>query len=203
MKASVAARIRFEVIRYIPILIIKSVRLLEIPIRHRKIIIVHKGIIPSIIRRIDIDHRHLAEVRLLQQLQHIEIVPLDVEVLTVERARCAVPPHAVRYDGTQRHRDRRIRRENRLPLVRPCECIALLAPLHDLTRELLPQHIKVNRRHSLPIPHDLRQRMREQPPHLLHIPRHIVHAMHLHPLHRAISYSAHISVHIKIAFYLL
>ena len=189
MKASVALVVRAEIIRPISFCIVALTRRNELPTLHRKVVVVHKGVRPSIVRRVDIDHLHLAEVRLLQQLQHIEIIPLDVEILTVERARRAVPPDTVLHNGAQRHRDRRIRRENRPPLVRPCERIALLAPLHDLTRELLPQHIKVNRRHGLPIPHDLRQRMREQSPHRLHIRRHIIPAVHLHPLHRVISYS--------------
>ena len=83
------------------------------------------------------------------------------------------------HDGTQRHRNRRIRRENRLPLVGPCERIALLTPLHDLARELLPQHIEVDRLHGLPVAHDLRQGIREQPPHRLHMRRYIISAVHL------------------------
>ncbi|MFC2500354.1 MAG: hypothetical protein ACFNUC_06375 [Selenomonas noxia] len=114
----------------------------------------------------------------MEQLQHIEIVPLDVEILAVKRARRAVTADTVLHDGTQCHRNRRIRREDRLPLVRPCERIALLAPLHDLTRELLPQHIEVNRLHELPVPQNLRQRMREQPPHRLDMRRHVVPAVH-------------------------
>ena len=100
MKAPVAVQILFEIIDHIPVLIIGNIRRNEIPALHRKVIIVHKGIIPRIIRRIDIDHLHLAEIRLLEQLQHIEIVSLDVEVLAVKRARRAVAPDTVRHDGT-------------------------------------------------------------------------------------------------------
>ncbi|WP_315437285.1 hypothetical protein [uncultured Selenomonas sp.] len=159
-------------------LIIGNIRRNEIPALHRKVVIVHEAVIPRVVGWVDIDHLHLAEVGLLQQFQHIEIVPLDVEVLAVERALCAIPPDTVRHDGTQRRIDRRIRRKDRLPLVRPCERIALLTPLHDLARQLLPQHIEVDRLHGLPVAHDLRQSVREQPPHRLHIPRHIIHAVH-------------------------
>ena len=99
MEAPVAVQILFEIIDHISVLIIGNIRRNEIPARHRKVIIVHKGIIPSIVGWIDIDHLHLAEVRLLQQLQHIEVIPLDVEILAVKRARRAVPPDAVRHDG--------------------------------------------------------------------------------------------------------
>ena len=159
-----------------------------------KVIVIYE-IISRIVGWIDIDHLHLAKISLLEQLQHIEIVPLDVEVFAVERTRRAVSPDTVRHDGAQRHRNRRVRREDRLPLVGPCERIALLAPLHDLAGQLLPQHIEVDRLHDLPVPHDLRQRIREEPPHLLHIRRHVIPAVHLHPLHRTLSYSAHIKNH--------
>ena len=68
MKASVAVQILFEIIDHIPMLIVGSIRRNELPILHRKVVVVHKGVRSGIIRRVDIDHLHLAEVRLLQQL---------------------------------------------------------------------------------------------------------------------------------------
>ena len=65
-----------------------------------KIILIHK-VISSVVRRVDIDHLHLAQIGFLQQLEHFQVVPFDVEVLGIKAAGSAVPPHALLPAGTQ------------------------------------------------------------------------------------------------------
>ena len=62
--------------------------------RISKIICVNK-IIAGVIRRVDVDHLDLAVVGRLQQLQHLQVISLDVEVLG------GVPVDAFSRAGTQ------------------------------------------------------------------------------------------------------
>ena len=62
-------------------------------LRTSKIIMIHE-VIPRIIRRVDINHFHLTEIRLLEQFQHFKVVALNVEILRV------IPIHAILLDRT-------------------------------------------------------------------------------------------------------
>ena len=46
-------------------------------LRTGKVIVIHK-VIPRIVRRININHLHLTEIRLLEQFQHFEVVALNI-----------------------------------------------------------------------------------------------------------------------------
>ena len=108
-----------------------------------KIILVDK-VIARIVWRINVDHLDLAQIGFLQELQHFQIIALDVEVLTVKATGSAIFANAIRHNGTQRCRDGRICRQHCLFLVRPCKLVTLFPTLHDGTGKLLPQNVKIN-----------------------------------------------------------
>ena len=110
---------------------------------HTEIVIVDK-IIARIIGRINVDHLDLAQIGFLQELQHFQIVALDVEVLAVKATGCTVLANTISHHRTQRCRDGCVCRQHRLFLVRPCELIALLPALYNGVGKLLPQNVKVN-----------------------------------------------------------
>ena len=108
-----------------------------------KIVLIDK-VITRIVRRVNVDHLDFAQIGFLQELQHFQIIALDVEVLAVKATGCAVLTNTVGHHRTQRCRDGRICRQHRLFLVRPCELIALLPALYNGVGKLLPQNVKVN-----------------------------------------------------------
>ncbi len=67
-----------------------------------EIIIIHK-IITRIIRRVDVNHLHLAEVGLAENFQDIKVVALDIKVLSLIKINTLFPARA------ERHGRRRIR----------------------------------------------------------------------------------------------
>ena len=74
---------------------------------------------------IDVDHLYLAQIRLLQQLEHFQIVALDVEVLG------GVPVFAFLGAGAQRLTDGLVGLHNGRLLAHPCELVALV-PVHHI-----------------------------------------------------------------------
>lgn len=108
-----------------------------------KIILIDK-IVTRIIRRINVDHLDLAQIGFLQELQHFQIIALDIKVLTVKTAGCAILANTVGHHRTQRCRNGRIGRQHRLFLVRPCKLVTLFPTLHDGIGKLLPQNVKIN-----------------------------------------------------------
>ena len=108
-----------------------------------KIVLIDK-IIAGVVRRINVDHLDLAQIGFLQELQHFQIISLDVEVFTVKTAGCAIFANAVCHHRTQRCRDGRICRQHCLFLVRPCKLVTLFPTLHDGIGKLLPQNVKIN-----------------------------------------------------------
>ena len=108
-----------------------------------KIVLIDK-IIACVIGRINVDHLDLAQIGFLQELQHFQIIALDVEVLTVKATGSAIFANAIRYNGTQRCRDGRICRQHCLFLIRPSKLIAFLPTFHDGIGKLLPQNVKIN-----------------------------------------------------------
>ena len=108
-----------------------------------KIVLIDK-IVACIIGRINVDHLDLAQIGFLQELQHFQIIALDVEVLAVKAAGCTVLTNAVCHNRAQGCRNGRIGRQHRLFLVRPSKLIAFLPALYNGVGKLLPQNVKVN-----------------------------------------------------------
>ena len=76
-----------------------------------KVILIDK-IIACIIGRVNVDHLDLTQIGFLQELQHFQIIALDIEVLTVKAAGRAVLANAICHNGTQRCRNGRICRQH-------------------------------------------------------------------------------------------
>ncbi len=106
-------------------------------LRTGKVIVIHK-VIPRIIRRIDINHLHLAEIRLLQQFQHFEVVALNIEVLR------SVPIHAILLDRTERLVDRAQHFGTSRLLAHPVELVGFGSIFHGIIAQQLAQDVKVN-----------------------------------------------------------
>ncbi len=106
-------------------------------LRTGKIIMIHK-VIPRIIRRVDIYHLHLTEIRLLEQFQHFEVVALNIEVLR------SVPIHAILLDRTERLVDRAQHFGTSRLLAHPVELVGLRSILNGIIAQQLAQDVKVN-----------------------------------------------------------
>lgn len=100
-------------------------------------------VMPRVIRRVDIDHLDLAVVAALQQLQHLEVVALDIDVVGVEGAILAITAAALFYAGAQCGGAYGLRLADGVGLAGPRERIALLA-LVDLVAKFQPQFVEVD-----------------------------------------------------------
>ena len=109
-----------------------------------EVVLIHE-VVSRVVGRIDVDHLDLAEVGLLQQLQHLEVVALDVEVLR------RVEVHALLAAGTQRLVERGVGEQDGLPLVRPRELVSFLVAVHHAAGNLLRQRILVDRPDDLAV----------------------------------------------------
>ena len=102
-------------------------------------VVVVDEVVAGVVRRVDVDELDLAEVRLLEQLQRVEVVALDEEVL-----------RRVEVDRLLAHRaerlgDRRVGGERGGALAGPVELVALLRPFDDVVGQLLAEQVEVDR----------------------------------------------------------
>ena len=127
-----------------------------------KVVLIHK-IVTRVVRRINVNHLDFTKIGFLQQLQHFKVVTLNIEVfggIKVHAASAAIRFSLTVCPGgncfiftnrTQRLVDGCIGKQNGLFLVRPSELIAFLVTVHDLTGNLLHQHILINRTNDFAI----------------------------------------------------
>src|SRR5690606_10750542 len=104
----------------------------------------------GVIRRIDIDHLDLAEVRLLQKLQDFQVVTLDEHVLRL------IEVHGFLANRLQRPDARLLNNPHAFRLTRPVEFKALFTRINPITEYAL-ELIEVNRAFS----QDLRECLTE------------------------------------------
>jgi len=102
-----------------------------------KFIAINK-VITCIIRRIDINHLHLAQIRFLQQLQHFQIVAFNIKVFRIVKVNAFFSARA------QGFVNRRIGSQNSSALIRPSKLVAFLQAIYNMVTKLLFQHIKIN-----------------------------------------------------------
>src|SRR5580658_6635319 len=81
-------------------------------------------LVPGVVRRVDVDHLHLAAVALLQELQNLKILALDEDVL------CGIPVDGFLAHGHQRCRARNLDRAHGVCFAGPSQAVALPAGLH-------------------------------------------------------------------------
>ena len=141
-----------------------------------KVVFIHE-IVARVVRRVDVDHLHLAQIGFPQQLEHIQIIPLDIKVFR------AVEIHALLPAGAQSHSRRSIREQNGSLLARPCELIPLLPFLKD-GRKLLAEHSKIYAVfHGAVFPLPLHQTAGKQLSQFLYIFFYFADRMHPQPVH--------------------
>ena len=143
----------------------------------RKIVLIDE-IVSRVVRRVYVNHLDFAEIGLLQQLQHVKVITLDVQVF------CVVEIDALLPAGAKGRSNRRIRQQDRLLLVRPSELIPFLVPVNDHSGQFLPQHIKVDGPHDLAVLIlRLGQTVRKQLADFLNILVHLIWAVHFKFIH--------------------
>ena len=132
---------------------------------HLEMVVVDK-VVAGVVGRVDIDHLHLAQIAFLQQLQHLQVVALDVQVLG------GVPVFALFRAGAQRLAGGLVGLHHRGLLAHPGKLVCLIA-LQHIAGKHLPQLVKVDRPFQPAVPvrpfgHTVRKQRRD----LLHIPLH-------------------------------
>ena len=121
-----------------------------------KIVLIHE-VVARIVGWININNFNLTKIGLLQELQHFQIIALDIEIFGV------VKIHAFPTAGAQRFGNGSVCKQDRLLLVRPCKLIPFLSAIHHLDGDLLHQHILVNgTNHLAVLVNRLRHGVREQ-----------------------------------------
>lgn len=95
-------------------------------------------IITRIVRRININHLHLTQIRLLEKFKHFEVITLNIKVLGV------VPIHTILLYGTQRLLGRTQNLCTCSLLAHPVELIRFGGILHGIVTKELAKHVKVN-----------------------------------------------------------
>lgn len=109
----------------------------------KKIVFINE-IVTCIIWGIDVYHLHLSQICLLEKLQCIQIIALDINIFGIRPSGCSIPANRLFPFKAQSFFNRSIRKDNRLPFIRPCKLIALLSIIHDLRIDLLHQNVFIN-----------------------------------------------------------
>ena len=142
-----------------------------------EVVVIHE-VVARVVRRVDVDHLHFAQVVLAQQLQHFEVVALNVEVLRV------VEIDALLAAGAQRVGGRRVGKADGVALVGPGELVAFLGAFHDVLREFLPELVEVNRHFRLPVLVEaLGEAVGEEFAYSLYVFVHLVGGLHIEFIH--------------------
>lgn len=142
-------------------------------------------VIACIIGWIDVNHLDLAEICFPQELQGIEIVALDVDIFAINvPPRCTIATDRLFFVKTQRLGNGLIREQNRLPLIRPGELVALLVTVYDHCIDFLHQDVFINRTNDIScFINRLRHSVRKQCCQLLVVLLCQIWCMHLKLLH--------------------
>ena len=110
---------------------------------HCKVIPINK-VITSIIGRININHLDLTQITFLQELQHFQIVALNIEIFS------RVPIHTLFRAGTQRFTDGPVGLHNGRFLAHPGKFICFV-PLGHIAGQHLSQQVEVDRLFQLSV----------------------------------------------------
>ena len=129
-------------------LIINLPRISQVGIQIVLILVRIDKLLAGVIWRIDVNHLDLAEVRLLEQFQHLQVITLNEEVFR------SVEVHAFITGGLERCDTGGLNDLHALGLARPVQAVAFLARLNPVAQHT-PQLLKVD-----PV---LGEHLREQP----------------------------------------
>lgn len=134
MEPGVALGVLHELL--VALLIKQADLLIVLLLVHLKAVVVDE-VVAGVIGRVDVDHLHLAQVALLEELQHLQVVPLDVQVFG------GIPVFALLWAGAQGLADGLVGLHNGGLLAHPGELIALVA-LQHVVGEHLPEQLEVD-----------------------------------------------------------
>ena len=95
-------------------------------------------VITRIVRRININHLYLTQIRLLEKFKHFEVITLNIKVLGV------VPIHTILLYGTQRLLNRLQNFSTSCLLANPVELVCLRSIFHCVVTKKLAKYIKIN-----------------------------------------------------------
>ena len=147
-----------------------------------EVVVLHK-VVACVVRRVNVNHLHLAEVILAQEFQHLQVVALNVEVLR------GVEVHALLAAGAQCVGGRGVGQSDGVALVGPGELVAFLGAFHDVLREFLPQLVEVNRSFRFPVLiKPLGEAVGEEFSYALYVFVHLVGGLHIEFVHIYVCY---------------
>ncbi len=95
-------------------------------------------VITRIIRRININHLYLTQIRLLKKFKHFEVITLNIKVLGV------VPIHTILLYGTQCLLNRLQNFGTSCLLANPVELVCLRSIFHCVVTKELAKYVKIN-----------------------------------------------------------
>ena len=103
---------------------------------HLKSVVVDE-VVAGVIGRVDVDHLHLAQIGLLEQLEHLQVVALDIQVFG------GVPVLALLRTGAQGLADGLVGLHDGGLLAHPGELVGLV-PLQHIVGQHLPEQLEVD-----------------------------------------------------------
>ena len=95
-------------------------------------------VITRIVRRININHLYLTQIRLLEKFKHFEVISLNIKVLGI------VPVHTILLYGTQRFLNRLQNFCTSSLLANPVELVCLRSIFHCVVTKKLAKYVKIN-----------------------------------------------------------
>ncbi len=111
---------------------------LQIGLKALRVVVGIDEVVAGVVWGVDVNHLHLAQIRLLQQLQHLQVVAFDDQIFG------GIEIDALLRAGPQRRHARRLDGLEALGLPRPVHAVALLADIHRLAqRQLQPLEVQL------------------------------------------------------------
>ena len=95
-------------------------------------------VITRIVRRININHLYLTQIRLLEKFKHFEVISLNIKVLGI------IPIQTVLSYGTKRFLSRLQNFGTSCLLAHPVELVCLRSIFHCVVTKKLAKQVKIN-----------------------------------------------------------
>ena len=122
MEATIAFSISNELVSFFIILpTIVNILLLILV----EIVVIHK-VVARVVRWVDVNHLHFAQIVLTKEFQHLKIVTLNIQVLGIVEINALLTTWAKSICG------RRISQTNRIALIRPSELVTFFWTFHNI-----------------------------------------------------------------------
>ena len=118
-------------------LCIHLARVFEVGLQALGVVVGVDEVVAGVVRQVDVDHLDLAQVGLLQELEHLQVVALDDEIFR------GVEIDAILAAGEERPEARGLDDLETVGLARPVHAVALFAHIDHFTQSEF-QALKVN-----------------------------------------------------------